>query len=183
MRPLDRGKPDLVRRRWAARQRTTHFHRRATQALVCVEDMANHCGSVAVLRTGPRAYADFDRGRSRPVNREGLPLGRAGLRPAVSSAKLPPLASGLLKTPPTDPCGQVGSSLIKGCFFPVFRRFFVVFLRKILFLSFTMTSNAFSKTFKRFFKGSKHGVTQQLNQSTTQTRKETLCCCLVASAL
>ena len=38
-------------------------------------------------------------------------------------ARLP----GLLKTPPTDPCGQVGSSLIKGCFFPRFSAFFCGF--------------------------------------------------------
>ena len=62
--------------------------------------------------------------------------------------------AGLLKTPPRDPCGQVGSSLKKRCFFPHFLAFFVVFLGKILFLSFIMTSNAFSKTIERFLKGS-----------------------------
>ena len=37
------------------------------------------------------------------------------------------LSAGLLKTPPTDPCGQVGSSLIKGCFFPRFSAIFCGF--------------------------------------------------------
>ena len=47
-----------------------------------------------------------------------------------------------------------GQQFDKRVFFFPFFGVFLVFLRKILFLSFTMTSNAFSKTFKRFLKGS-----------------------------
>ena len=35
--------------------------------------------------------------------------------------------AGLSKTPPTDPCGQVGSSLKKTCFFSIFLAFFCGF--------------------------------------------------------
>ena len=47
----------------------------------------------AVLRTGSWADADFHPSRSRPVNREGLWLGGAGLGPAFPTAKPPQCVS------------------------------------------------------------------------------------------
>ena len=38
--------------------------------------------------------------------------------------------TGISKTPPTDPCGQVGSRLKKGCFFPRFLAFVCGFLEE-----------------------------------------------------
>ena len=82
-----------------------------------------------------------------------------------------------LKNTAHEPLWAGGQQFEKRVFFsPFFWCFFVVFLRKKLFLFFTMTSNAFSRTIKRFLKGSQDGVTQQLNQTTTQNRKKTLCC-------
>ena len=59
-----------------------------------------------------------------------------------------------LKNTAHRPLWVGGQQFEKRVFFPIFWRFFVVFLGKILFLSFTMTSNAFSKTIQRFLKGS-----------------------------
>ena len=60
-----------------------------------------------------------------------------------------------LKNTAHGPLWAGGQQFEKRVFFsPFFWRLFVVFWRKILFLSFTMTSNAFSRTIKRFLKGS-----------------------------
>ena len=50
----------------------------------------------------------------------------------------------------TDPSGQVGSSLKQRCFPPHFWHFPVVFLKKILFLSFTMTQMHFPRQLEGF---------------------------------
>ena len=64
-----------------------------------------------------------------------------------------------------------------------FSVFVVCFSPKMLFFYISMTENAFTRAIEMFFAGSQHGVAQQLNQSTTQTRKKTLRCRLVGSAV
>ena len=108
-------------------------------------------------------------------------VGALPVRP-LDGGQLVLVGRGTKKTT-THLCGRVGSYLKKKVFLSVLT-VFCGFMWKMMFLYLTMTLNAFSRTIQRsFVKGAQDGVTQEINQTTTQDKKKTLCCGLVVAAL